>query len=158
MILRAKHDNRLYTYDENIWTGRKELRINGAPLKKISKNTFQDPDTHEPLILKGSLLIGVKIVGKEKTIVLHKNSALDWILIYLPLFVAIMIMMLSGATRAGAIQGGLCGALAGGGGILVSYYNASILMQDKKQSEKILITIATTIATGLALFFIYSLM
>ena len=40
MQLTAEEEGKGYVYTENVWTGKKELTLDGVPLEKINKKTF----------------------------------------------------------------------------------------------------------------------
>ena len=44
MQLTAEEEGRVYVYTENVWTGKKELTLDGVPLEKINKKTFSVKD------------------------------------------------------------------------------------------------------------------
>lgn len=106
-------------YDENIWTGKRTLAINGTILRKAKKNiyTLGEGESAIPVTLKGNTLLGVTVViqGQEITI-LPKPTALEWILSVLP-FALVMIwgnnpVLCSIIPVVGGAIGGLVGGAA----------------------------------------------
>ena len=81
------------SYEENIWTGKKSLAVNGKYLKKGRKNVFTLEDGENTLYvtLKGNALTGVTAtIQGQDIVILPKLSGLDYILCILP-FALIMI-------------------------------------------------------------------
>ena len=77
MQLIAEKDGNLYSYTENIWTGKKELTLNGVALEKRNKKVFAvNRDGAEELIaVKGNFITGVTLVeGDGNNIVLAQNK------------------------------------------------------------------------------------
>lgn len=147
------------SYEENIWTGKKSLAINGKYLKKGRKNVFTLEDGENTLYvtLKGNALTGVTAtIQGQDIVILPKLSGLDYILCILP-FALIMIWGNSPAlcsiipVAGGAIGGGLSGLA---GVICVS------MMREKTTGQKLLISLLATVITFLicaALGFIIAL-
>ena len=85
MQLTAEEEGRVYVYTENVWTGKKELTLDGVPLEKINKKTFSVKDAAgnaRPLEVKGNFLTGVTLTDNGKNIVLAKNKWYEWVLAY----------------------------------------------------------------------------
>jgi len=146
MMLSVTYNNTLYVYNENIWTGKKELRVNGINLSKTGKNTFYNSETKQAIIVKGTLLTGVQLEMMGETIILAKNTAFEWIFIFLPL------LIIGVGIFGGAIGGGLSGAL----GVLGSYFSASFIRKDNSKGIKVLVSIAITIAVAAIWWLLYS--
>lgn len=94
-------DEQVYLYTESIWTGKKELIINGTKLQKIGKNRFIDGEKN--YFIKGHFLKGVTLITPDKEVVLSKYTWYEFIMIYLPLASFALGIF------CGAIGGGLCG-------------------------------------------------
>ena len=109
------------SYDESFWTGKKTILIDGIPLQKINKTTYQlpaDPANPESapvtFTVKGSYVGGVTMTDGSETITLSpKASAADYILGILPgaLFFGLIMQ--------GAIGGALAGMMGFGGVLLM---------------------------------------
>lgn len=85
MQLIAEKDGNLYSYTENIWTGKKELTLNGVALEKRNKKVFVvNRDGAEELItVKGNFITGVTLVeGDGNNIVLAQNKWYEWVLFF----------------------------------------------------------------------------
>jgi len=102
MKMITTHNDKEIVYDENIWSGKKEITINGETLEKAGKKTYVLGRTSYNI--KGSYLTGVELTNDTESYVLvRKLTVLEYILCFLPL-----IMVFFG----GAI-GGALGAVAG---------------------------------------------
>lgn len=53
----------MITYEENIWSGKKTVSVNGCVLRTMAKNTFVFQEGETPVLatLKGSALTGVSL-------------------------------------------------------------------------------------------------
>ena len=47
-------------YDENFWTGRKKITINGEELEKVSRKEFKTK-SGEQVLIKGNFITGAKL-------------------------------------------------------------------------------------------------
>ena len=148
MKLRAVHEEKLYTYEENIWTGKKQLSINGVKCTKMDKKSFVDPETRELLTIKGSLITNISITKKSGTYYLVKNSPFDWLFICLSFAVMVMALVL----LSGVLGGGLGGVLA----IFAASFNTSILRSKLNKVVKAIICLAITLASCVAWWLIYT--
>ncbi len=73
------------TYNENFWIGRKNVSINGTPLKKIDKNTFETADSQR-VVVKGNYLYGVKLLfGADSVQIMPTVKWYEIVLALLPL-------------------------------------------------------------------------
>ena len=77
-------------YEENVWTGKKSLTVNGETLEKTGKKTFRFADGRCTNV-KGSMIFGTKMTVGNDTISISKP--LTWyeyiIAIIIPAFVII---------------------------------------------------------------------
>lgn len=104
-------------YDENIWTGKKSLTVDGRAWQKKDKTTFLFQEGENILVatLKGSVLTGVTLsIQGERIAIVPKPSVLDWILALLPFLVNIVwsnsvelcsIIPVVGGALGGALNG-----------------------------------------------------
>lgn len=149
MHLIAEKDGNLYSYTENIWTGKKELTLNGVALEKRNREVFAvNRDGAEELItVKGNFLMGVTLVeGDGKNIVLVQNKWYEWVLIVLPLL-GIGVGLFGGAI--GSVLSVLFCLLCAG-------INATILRSNVKFGLKIAGCIFMALVMNLAWFLIYA--
>lgn len=92
-------DGRNINYEENIWTGKKQIFIDGEKLTSPSKKIYlYNEETYK---LTGSYLLGVKLVGQNEIVIVPKLKTWEYVLALLP-FIMVFI---------GGAIGGLFGAL-----------------------------------------------
>ena len=145
MELEKKVENSVFVYDENFWTGKRKLTIDGAEATTVNRSTFNAP-VQGTLHVKGSYIFGVSLVKDDGgKIVLYKNTWWEWVLIVLPLI--------------GIGVGVFCGAVFGGlsalFGLAGACGNASILHSKLNTALKITIGILIAIVAFCAWFGIY---
>lgn len=145
------------TYEENIWTGKKTVTVNGTALPKAGKNqfTFRQGEMLTVVSLQGNALSGatLHICGQQFELY-PKPSVLDWLLSALP-FVLVLIWGNSKALCSiipvigGAIGGGL-----GGLSLIITMLN----VRGKPVGTKLLaalLAMLITFAVGAALGYIF---
>ena len=142
--------------NENFWTGKKVLTVNGQTLAKARKNTYILPGEGGGTLvtLKGSVLTGAMLVVNGVEIqICPKPSTLDWVLSALPL---ILIMVWGNNAALCAIVpvvGGAIGGLLGGLALAISLPK----IQESSVAKKLLISLlatAATLAAGVALGYV----
>ena len=148
MKLTTEHNEKVYTYEESVWTGKKVLLINGVKCLKTDKKTFADPETKEVIVLKGNYLGSVKLEKKSGTVFLKKNGGFEWTFVILSFLVTIM----SFALLSGAIGGGIGGAL----GVVAAYLNTSILFSKQSKGVKGLLCSLVIIGSCVLWWIIYT--
>lgn len=140
MKLRVKHNDTLYTYEENIWLGTKSLYVNGVKCSKLDKKSFVHPETKELIIIKGTMLSNITLSSKSTGLIyLAKNKPLDWVLIYSSFLVILVAIMLK--------VGGLWCGLAGAGAVLAAYLNSSFIRSDMNKALKTLLCFSVSLGT-----------
>ena len=92
-------------YQENFWTGKKALIINGTPATKIGKKQFSFTAADGKATfytVQGSFISGVKveISDPKETVVLAQNMWYDWVILVLSL-----VGILPGVIFCGAVGG-----------------------------------------------------
>ena len=102
------------TYNENFWIGRKSVDVNGAPLKKLDKKTFETADG-ERVTVKGNYLYGVKLlIGADTIDIMPTVKWYEIVLALLP-FIFVMVWGNSVALcRVVPVVGGAIGGLISG--------------------------------------------
>lgn len=133
-------------YEENVWSGKKNITINATPLRQIKKNTYRLPwgATEVPVVVKGSFLTGVDLqVQQERITVIQKTTWYDWLLSMLPF--ALMIVWGNNVQLCSIIPvvGGAIGGALGGIGIIIT----RLLSSEKSILHKVLIALLVTAAT-----------
>ena len=96
------YDGKEFIYDENIWTGKKTITVDGEKLEKDGKKSFKLGEIRYKV--KGNFLTGVKLMNDTETYVLVRSlTVVEFLLSFLP-----CILVFFGGAIGGAI-----GALAG---------------------------------------------
>lgn len=137
-------------YEENIWTGKKTIQINGQMLEKgRNKKTFlwNTGATTEEVLVKGSFVGGLTLtIGQQSITVVEKPTAAEYLLSALPL----LLMLIWGNSVALCsivpVIGGAIGGAMGG----LAFVIALQKMRSKTVSGKILTALVTTALTFLA--------
>ncbi len=146
-----------FVYEESVWTGKKELFLNGEKLEKNSKNVFF-MSNGDAVYLKGNSLSGVHITINGETFILL--VALKWYDILLSLL-PIILVLIWGNSRylvniVPIIGGVIGGGLGGGIGGLFSGLGAAINVFLSRNIKNIWLKIALTIlVTGLTFLICY---
>lgn len=140
-----------FVYEESVWTGKKELFLNGEKLEKNSKNVFF-MSNGDAVYLKGNSLSGVNVTINDETFPLM--SALKWYDILLSLLPFILVLIWGnsrGLVNIVPIVGGAIGGLFGGLGTGI---NLLLSKSIKNIWLKIVITILVTGLTFLICYLI----
>ena len=140
-----------FVYEESVWTGKKELFLNGEKLEKNSKNVFF-MSNGDAVYLKGNSLSGVHITINGETFILL--VALKWYDILLSLLPFILVLIWGnsrGLVNIVPIVGGAIGGLFGGLGTGI---NLLLSKSIKNIWLKIVITILVTGLTFLICYLI----
>lgn len=145
MVISAVAEDRQFTYDESLLSGKKRLFVDGEEATKLSKNSYSIKNSGETVTVKGNALFGVTLYIQEKEIVLHKNKWYEWIFIVLPL------LYLSIGVLGGAIGGGLSGLFAA----IAAMTNASLLRSNRNIVLKIVLCVVSTVVFFAVWFGIY---
>ena len=149
MTIFAKHpDVGRIQYDENFWTGKKSLLINGEPLRKLDKFTYVLESENKSVTLKGNFIVGVSIKVDNITITLSEKP--KWYEMTLSMLILIInlvwgnnLLLLSIVPIvSGAIGGCICG------GMIVACIAAM------RNTDKVWLKILIGIGFNLASFFI----
>ena len=141
-------------YDENFWTGKKTISINGVVLQKISKKDFSytTETGTQTVSVKGNFLSGVKLNVANQTIVISDSA--KWYEYVLAVLGFVFILVWGSSVElckifpvvGGAIGGGISGGLA-----VVSLF---VMRKTKKTWLKIVIGIAFIALTILICYLI----
>ena len=149
MQLTAEANGVLYLYEENAWTGKRSLTVNGVPLTKTGKRQFsvtKEDGTVSYITVKGSFLSGISLLTSEGEVVLVKNKWYDWVLIFLP-----MVGIVVGVAGCGALGGGLSALF----GFLGAFVNATLLRSKLSMPVKILLCIVVFAVVSAVWFLLY---
>ena len=129
----------IIAYKESIWTGKKQLSINGKPLNESAKNQYIYILDGKPVVinLKGNELTGVVITIENEKIRLA--SAPKWYEIALPIFFFTLIMAWGTVPQLCLIfpvVGGAIGGAINGACQFISFY---LMKKQEKVWAKLLI-------------------
>lgn len=133
-------------FEENFWTGKKNLSINGEQLKKVSKNQFQTANG-EPITLTGNYLKGSAVVIGIKSIPL--TPAIKWYEIVLSVLPFVLILIWGNSVSLCKILPVIGGAIGGAISAVFSVLNVFIIKGIKQIWLKILISVAILAVTFL---------
>ena len=127
MVNTVVFGDKVITYAENFWTGKKTITINGQQLQKINRKTYACGD--QQYTLKGSYLTGVELIdGLQRIELIRKLTILETILCCLPLILVII--------------GGGVGGLLGGAAWA---FNAAYIRKTDKMVMKIVYSLLSVI-------------
>ena len=132
------------TLDENIWTGKKTLAINGKLLRKAKRNIYilGEGESAIPITLKGSTLTGATLKIREDTVpILPKPTALESILSFLPLLLIIVWSNNLLLCSIIPVVGGAIGGAIGGVGAVASL----CLIREKPVGKQVLMGLLITL-------------
>ena len=91
------YDGKEFIYDENIWTGKKTITVDGEKLEKDGKKSFKLGEIRYKV--KGNFLTGVKLMNDTETYVLVRSlTVVEFLLSFLP-----CILVFFGGAIGGAI-------------------------------------------------------
>ena len=134
-------------YNENIWTGKRDISINGVKLIKDKKNTYIY-DTGENKIsvsVQGSIFAGIQLVVGKDIIEIEKKSAWYETACSIAIFVLVLIWGNNAylCSIVPIIGGAVGGAISGGMAIL----NLRAMKSVKNVTVKLAVWLAMLIAT-----------
>lgn len=126
-------------YEESFWTGKKALAFNGAPLTKVTKNSFRT-ENGEAVNLTGNFLTGTNLVFGTETIGL--TPRVQWYEIVLSILPFLFIMVWGNIVSLVEILPVVSGAIGGAISAVLSLVNLFIIKDIKQIWLKVLISIA----------------
>lgn len=137
-------------YEENFWTGKRTVKLNGVTLEKRNKTTFAGEVEGESVVanLYGNWFTGLDIeCGEHKVNVIPKTLPME----YFFFIVIFMLDIIWGNSIelckiVPVVGGAIGGAISGFGGVLTLIYSK----QTNDKSNKLMIGISGIIATFLA--------
>ena len=138
-------------YEENIWTGKQVVKVNGVELKKEKRKLFVGAFENGVIniTLKGNSLTGLKLSINNGNEILVIES-MKWYDIALSVIIASVIIALGNVHAVVKVVPIVGGAIGGGIAGLVAGINLAIIKFQKKIWVKILITLlAFGVAFGL---------
>ena len=140
-----------FTYEENVWTGKKEISLDGKKLEKTSKTTFKMPDG-KTLEAVGNFVIGTNLKLDNQSYELYPRTTwYEYVLTFLPLLLICVWGNLVALCRIVPIVGGVIGGFISG---ITSCLNLVLIKLVKPIWLKILIAIGVTGFTFLICFLV----
>ena len=148
MIISKIINDTNYVYDENFWTGKKNIYINGKQATKVNKKEFvlSNGEEKTSIYIKGSYFSGVTLYVNTKPIELVKNKWYEWILMFAP-FVCLALGVFSG------VIGGVLSALLS---CTAAFINSTICRSKLNIVVKIILPTLITIACFILWWFSYA--
>ena len=137
-------------YNENFWTGKKAITVNGVDAQSVSKNEFTFED--KKAVIKGNCFMGVKVYIDDDTVeVSPKPKWYEIVLAVLPFIFLLTWGNSEALCSIFPVVGGAIGGALGGIGSM-----ASLLFMKKSKSllTKVLIGIGAFAATVFVAFVI----
>lgn len=141
----------LIVFEENVWTGKKKLSINGKPLQKVGKTTFTG-EGGKTVFLKGNYFAGCRLQLDKEEIVL--TPALKWYEIVLSVIPFALILVWGNSVALCSIVPVVGGFIGGAVSALFSMFNVMLIKSIKNVWLKIAVTIGMTALTFLACYLI----
>lgn len=139
-------------YEESIWTGKKELTVNGVKAQKTSKKTFIVDGKNA--IINGSLYTGMTLVIDIIPIeIVPKPKWYELVLSILPISFWLTwgnhpVLYSNVPVVGGAIIGAICGALGG----LAIAISLPAMINSKTVVKKIIVGVAVFVITTLVAY------
>lgn len=146
-------------YEENIWSGKKTICIDGVRLQKVKKDTYSwDRDEQQrQVILRGSVITGVTMtVDGEEIILVPKPAVLDWLLSFLPFAIIMVWGNNTYLCNLIPVAGGAIGGALGGVALVITM----LKIREKRGVMKVLVALLATLLTfvvGAVLGFVLAL-
>lgn len=135
------------SYEENIWTGKKSIRIGDTALKKGSnKQTFlwENNGEMQTVTIHGSFLSGVSLnIGEDPIELLSKTTWYEYLLAAIPLLLDIVWGNSVALCSIVPLIGGAIGGAIGG----VAMVTAIAQMRGRSFGGKLLTALIATVAT-----------
>ena len=127
-------------YEENFWTGKKKIYLNGYEASPVSKNFFRSTEGYA-ITIKGNFISGVKVTIANETVQLI--PAIKWYDVVLAILPALLCIVWGNVTALWNIFPIANGAI---GGVVSGMFTGMALLAVKRARFvfKILIAIALT--------------
>lgn len=126
-------------YEENFWTGKKSLQVNGVRLQKTNKKTFVT-ESGEYYVINGNYIQGAVLAAGEETVRL--TQPVKWYEIVLSVLPFLLIMVWGNVVALCEIVPVVGGLIGGGISAVLSCLNLFIIKGIKPIWLKVVISIA----------------
>lgn len=117
LIKDARLGEKEILYRENIWTGKREIFVNGEPCRKVSRMhyTYLDGEREQSIDVKGNSLSGVKLhIGNEAFTVVSAPKWYEWVLALAALVFILIWGNIPATVNMFVVAGGALGGLISG--------------------------------------------
>ena len=141
-------------YNENFWTGKRELTVGGQKLTKKKKNvyTLNSADGDLDCRVKGSFLTGVSLYIDQDVIQLSESC--KWYEIFCSVLIFAFVLIWGNVPSLCRIFPIVGGAIGGGISGMTACMNLFLMRETKKVSFKLLIWLVMFVATILPCFLV----
>lgn len=141
-------------YEENFWTGKKELSINGTKLTKQKKNEFalNNQDGTLTCRITGNFLRGARLLINQDEIEL--TTPTKWYEFACAISIFLLILVWGNTPALCAIIPVIGGAIGGAISGVAAFVNLFLMKKTKNVSVKLLIWLGMLVATFLVCFVI----
>ncbi len=141
-------------YDENFWTGKRELTVRGKKLQKVKRNVFKSTFGREYCV-KGNFLTGATLhVGRNE---IQLSEPCKWYEIFCSVLIAVFVMTWGNIPALCMIfpmVGGLIGGAIAGLGVCTNLY---LMKHTKGVGKKLLVCLGVFLGT-VALCFLVAIL
>ena len=141
-------------YNENFWTGKKEIYVDGRLLKKQTKDKYVYRTDEEELVvrIKGNYLSGVTLTIIDTYVeIIPKTTPVEYILAILPL---IFVIVWGNSPYLCSIFPVVGGAIGGGIAGLIGAVGILFMKKTKSVIEKILVGLVALAVAVLTCFIV----
>lgn len=135
-------------YNENFWSGKKTIKINGIEAKHVSKNTFEFEEKR--ILIQGNDVMGVSMFIDHKIIQISPKPT--WYEILFAVLPFAFLLIWGNSSALCAIFPVVGGAIGGALGGVASILSLTFIKRSPSVITKILIGIAAFVITVLIAF------
>lgn len=141
-------------YEESIWTGKKQIAINGKPLKKIDKKTFvyNNGSGDIRVFITGNFLSGAKLLIGNKNVAV--TAAAKWYEILCSVLIVAFVMIWGNSVVLCSIIPIIGGGIGGAISAMFAIFNLFLMKSTKNVLLKLLIFVGMFVANFAVCFMI----
>ena len=148
MIVNLQHETfGPIVYDENVWTGKRRIFINGTEIKKIKKNLYEYQNGEEKLnvSVKGNFISGIKLIIGAETIDVERPA--KFYEIFCSCIIFALVLVWGNSVELCAIFPIIGGAIGGAVSGLMAFFNLLWMKSANGLVKKLLIWVGMLVAT-----------